>query len=113
MKTKKHNNKQAYDDGVLVAELDVDTRLGYGPETITIYNYSGEFMYYVKDFNETGNPINATVKIYVPGQPVKKRGFSGVRLAYDRDVDHVVGTKKWYVCRIVDGNITVLNDVDN
>ncbi|MDD6489516.1 MAG: hypothetical protein PUG48_06865 [Clostridia bacterium] len=47
-----YRNKDHYEDGVLVANLDLDDTTSYGPETTTIYKVSpGEkFSYYVHDF---------------------------------------------------------------
>ena len=55
--------------GDVYAQLDVDERWGYGPETITIYNFvDGEYTYYVFDYvNNDSNYIkdsNAVVRVY-------------------------------------------------
>ncbi len=57
-----------YDNGRLIAELDVDDQSGYGPETITIYDTSIDFTYCVHDYSETGSMFgrtDVTVKVYM------------------------------------------------
>lgn len=48
-----------------IAELDVDERSGYGPETITVYDLNGIYEFYVKDFHHTGTMGKSDVKVKV------------------------------------------------
>ena len=63
-------NPQAYGNGGLLAELDVDDTNGYGPETTTIYETDGVFRFWVHDYRETGmiSQSSASVTVYLPGQ---------------------------------------------
>lgn len=86
--------------GTLLAELDVDDRDGYGPETTTIYNINGSFTFWVEDFTHTGtmSDSGATVKIYTPqsGSPIVVNICAGCE-------------NMWRVCEIDHGNVTVIN----
>lgn len=63
-------NRQSTSGGSTIAELDVDERSGYGPETITLYDLNGVYTFHVVDFLATGTfqEYGATVKVYLPGQ---------------------------------------------
>ena len=56
--------------GNAIADLDIDDKDGYGPETITIHNLNGKYRFEVFDYNETGllGESEATVTVYLPGQ---------------------------------------------
>ncbi len=56
--------------GNTIAELDVDDRDGYGPETITVYDLNGVYSFTVVDYRVTSTlqQYGATVKIYLPDQ---------------------------------------------
>lgn len=86
--------------GTLLAELDVDDRDGYGPETTTIYNINGSFTFWVEDFTHTGtmSDSGATVKIYTPqsSSPIVVNICAGCE-------------NMWRVCEIDHGNVTVIN----
>jgi hypothetical protein len=50
------NAKQYYENDQLMAELDVDYRTSYGPETITIKNQKdGVYRYYIHDYSNRYN----------------------------------------------------------
>lgn len=87
-------------NGEKAAELDVDDRDGYGPETTTIYDINGTFSFYVEDFTHTGtmSSSGATVKIYTPEQaePVIVEICEGLQ-------------NIWYVCEIDHGQVSVTN----
>lgn len=87
--------------GETLAELDLDDRNGYGPETTTIYN-SGESYYFgVHRFAGTGSlsSSGAEVTIYMPGQnPVTVQVPQG-----DGDF--------WSVCRIENGQVNLINEI--
>lgn len=94
-------NKKASSGGSTIAELDLDDRDGYGPETTTIYDLNGVYTFSVVDFLHTGTMAQngATVKIYLPGQDP-----TVVQLGASSGVDNV-----WTVCRIDHGRLEVLN----
>ena len=95
-------NKTYYEGGKLIAELDLDKITGYGPETTSIYDYTGEYEFYVMDYYSTTSPANATAKIYLPYNPTP------IVVTCDK----VIGSKKWDVCSIVDGVVTVINEIN-
>jgi hypothetical protein len=83
----------------LVADLDVDDRNGFGPETTTIYQTAGTFEFRVEDFGRTGglSTSGAQVKVYLGnGAPVVIDVPAGLR-------------NDWLVCRIDHGVVTVVN----
>lgn len=86
--------------GETLAELDVDDRDGFGPETTTIYDINGTFEFYVKDFTNSGtmSSSGATVKIYTPdtSDPVVVEICGGLE-------------NMWSVCTIDHGEVTVTN----
>lgn len=85
------------------AILDVDKRIGYGPETITIHQfYPGKYSYYVHRFTYDGllTASNAVVQIYTTDGLVKTYNVptsgSGIY---------------WHVCDI-DGDTKTITDVN-
>lgn len=95
------NNMVSRDrSGDIAASLDVDDRNGYGPETITIYNYNGSFEYHVHDYKHEGvlGQYGATVRVYMPGEssPTVIQAPSGL-------------TNIWNVLRIDHGKLQVVN----
>ncbi len=95
-------NREVTKNGSVVAELDVDDTSGYGPETLTLHETSGEFEYLVDDFTDSGMIASsgATVKIYVGSSLYQT-------LTVPADVDDV-----WHVCTIRNGNIEITNRND-
>lgn len=63
-------HRQCSSGGETIAELDVDDTTGYGPETITLNNLNGKYIYYISDFRQTGTfqEYGATVKVYLPNK---------------------------------------------
>ncbi len=68
-----YGNKTYYVGGNKIADLDLDARAGYGPETITIYTaIDGTYTFYVNDFSNNQNGASnqslrdsgATVYVY-------------------------------------------------
>jgi hypothetical protein len=94
-------NRTYYEGGKLIAELNLDKSTGYGPETISIYDYTGEYELYVIDYRSSTFPANATVKIYLPENPIP----------IVVTCEAVIGSRKWNVCTIVDGEVTVVNTI--
>ncbi len=93
-------SKTASRNGQRLAELDVDDRDGYGPETTTIYDLNGVYRFSVEDYQQTGDMSSsgATVKIYLPGESVP------------HTVEIPAGLNNtWYVCTIDHGTLSVTN----
>jgi uncharacterized protein YfaP (DUF2135 family) len=73
------DEKNAYDNGELVAFLDLDDRYSYGPETITIYRtVDGTYSFVVFDYTNGGNDSStglansgANIKVYI-GEDVRE-----------------------------------------
>lgn len=84
-----------------IAELDVDDRSGYGPETTTIYA-NGSYRFRVNDFTGSGrlSESGAEVKVYLPGQEQPT-----VFQVPEGQGDW------WDVCQIENGNITPINTI--
>lgn len=95
-----YSSKTAYNrSSQKVAELDVDDRSSYGPETTTISDANGTYYFDVVDYtNSIGVGMSdATVKIY-----------RGNTLLHSVKPDSGVGLG-WRVCKIDHGNVVVLN----
>ena len=96
-------HEKATSGGKTIAELDLDDRNGYGPETITLYDTNGSYEYKVHRYSQDGDLASsgATVKIYTANSssPIVVTVPAGV----DRDW--------WTVCRIENGEIKDLNGV--
>lgn len=93
------NMSAANATGVCIAELDVDDTSSFGPETVTLYDTTGSYEFFVDDFTNSGSTSTsgATVKIYV-----------GSTLYATVNITGGV-TDVWHVCTVVDGVITVTN----
>lgn len=85
-------------NGTTIAELDVDDRDGYGPETTTIYDINGVYEFRVVDFTGSGtmSSSGAVVKVYTPDSTVEIPICSGLE-------------NGWDVCKIDHGVVTVTN----
>lgn len=86
-------------ENTCIAELDVDDINSFGPETVTLYDTTGSYEFYVDDFTDSGSTSTsgATVKIYV-----------GSTLYATVSVPGGV-TDMWHVCTVNNGQITVTN----
>lgn len=95
------SNKIAKSGDTVFAELDLDDTSGYGPETTTIYDLSGTYKFRVLDYRRTGTMAakGATVKVYLPGEPV-----TTITLDSSSGVEDA-----WDVCEINQGKLTILN----
>ena len=91
------------------AILDIDSRTGFGPETITIkrVNNYGGYSFYVHNFSESNNPnsfglsnSNAIVRVYWKG-----------RLLYTFYVPRNQKGTIWNVFEIRNGNILEINKI--
>lgn len=100
------NRSQNDSSGMVAANLDVDKTDGRGPETITIKNLNGEFHYTVHDYRHEGTTgsSGATVKVYMPGEPVP------TVVQVPSSVENM-----WDVLWIEDGKLRIVNSggVDN
>lgn len=97
-----YGNESCEKDGETIAELDVDDRNGYGPETITINNLNGVYEYWVADFTASGKfqEYGATVKVYLSGESQPKV----ITMDSNAGVNYI-----WNVLVIDHGKIEVLN----
>ena len=101
--------KNSYNNGSLLANLDVDDRSSYGPETVTINlnaGTSGTYRYFVHDYTNRGSSSSsalarssARVSIY--------KGSSQIATYY---VPNKYGTK-WHVFNIVNGQLQTVNSM--
>ena len=85
-----------------IAELDLDDRSGYGPETTTLYDTNGTYEFKVHRYSSDGNLSisGATVKIYTSSS-------SPVVVKVPNDVDD----EWWTVCKVVNGEIKDINGI--
>ena len=83
------------------AELDLDDQDGYGPETTTIYDLSGDYTFVVHDFTNSGDigSSGAEATVYLPGQEPVTISLSGS------------GSNTWVVCSITNGKLDIINEV--
>jgi tetratricopeptide (TPR) repeat protein len=97
-------NFKAAHGGETIAELDLDDTTSYGPETTTIKNPAGIFMFSVQNFSGTGTFVGseARVKVYLPGRPP---------VIFD-DVPTNDGNW-WHVFEVEDMNIRKINEVND
>lgn len=88
-------------NGEIAAELDVDERAGFGPETITIYA-DGDYEFSVVDFTNTGDigSSGAQVKVFMEGSSTPEVF----------NIPQEPGVL-WEVFRIEDGRIISVNDI--
>lgn len=103
-----YRNRTCMIDGVEFANLDLDDTTSYGPETITLNDINGEYVYSVEDFTNAGNASStalsqsgATVKVYTgTGQPPTVF-----------EVPQGAG-RKWKVFSIKNGVVTPINTIE-
>lgn len=96
----RHKQGKAGQD--VIAELDLDTTNGYGPETTTIYDLNGVYKFQVADYRRTGTmkQYGASVKVYLPGkEPVT------ITIDPGADVKDI-----WIVCEIDHGELHIINE---
>ncbi len=99
-----YRNRQFYDNGELVAELDVDDRDGFGPETITVYDMERDFTYAIVDFNNTVNLYemdNITIKVYMADE---------APIVFHTNVSSTLSDNAMMVFEYVDGQIRFLGE---
>lgn len=93
-------NRTCTYNGQTIAELDVDDRDGYGPETTTIYDINGVYEFRVVDFTGSGtmSSSGAVVKVYTSDS------------AAPEEIPICAGLENgWFVCKIDHGEVTVVN----
>ena len=90
-----YSNKSYSESGVKIADLDLDDRNGYGPETTTIYHpLDGNYVFYVYNWSQSPDikTSSATVKVYTGNNnkpaysfavPLKGNGLYWVVFSYD------------------------------
>lgn len=90
--------RTSMNNGTKLAELDVDDRDGYGPETTTIYDINGVYEFTVMDYTGSGtmSSSGAVVKVYTPDSTVEIPICAGLN-------------NGWSVCKIDHGTVTVTN----
>ena len=100
-------NMSVYDNGVLVAFLDVDDVDSYGPETITIYHSppGGVFTYFVHDF--TNRDRASSTALANSGANVKV--YFGNNSMREFNVPPGIVGDTWYVFTLIDGEITSIS----
>lgn len=105
-----YRNPRCTVGGETLAELDVDDTDGYGPETTTVYDPSGDYVFSVVDFTASGDLAisGATVKVYLPGQqPVTISISECANTATDRyDIE-------WSVFRVHNGELEIYNRIQD
>lgn len=103
-----YSNKNAYNNGGLVANLDVDDRVSYGPETVTI-NFkagtNGTYRYFVHDFsNRSATGCN---DLSMSGARVTL--FKGNKQIASYYVPKNAGGTLWHVFDIENGKVKKVN----
>lgn len=93
------NMSDTNSSGQKIAELDVDDTSSFGPETVTLYDTTGSFDFFIDDYTDSGtiSSSGATVKIYV-----------GSTL-YATVVIPAGIEDLWHVCTVNNGDIMVTN----
>lgn len=95
-------NTKAFMDGNPIAELDIDDRNGFGPETTTLYDTNGTYTYRVHRFSSVGSlaQSGATVKIY------SSNSSSPIVVRVPNDAG-----EWWTVCKVENGEIIDINGI--
>ncbi len=86
--------------GNVICELDVDDTSSYGPETTTISDINGKYVYWVHDYTRSGTMgavSGAVVKIY-------QNNSSPIEVEIPNDIEG----NEWQVCSIEKGVVTLL-----
>ena len=91
-------NKSTSEGGTVIADLDLDDTTSYGPETTTIHDLNGRYVFAVHNYTPGTGSLegsDATVSVYLPGQPVQTFHVS----------DGPIDGNYWYVCVIDHGSL--------
>ncbi len=88
-------------NGETIAKLDVDDIDGFGPETTTLSDTSGEYVYKIHRFSRYGSIASSgvTIKIYL--------GSSSTPIVIEAPDD--VGSEWWTVCKVKNGKVVDIN----
>ena len=102
-----YRNKNAYRNGQVIANLDVDDTTSYGPETVTI-NFdvapTGTYRYYIHDYTNRSYSYSKALA----GSRARVIVYKGSRQIASYSVPNKAGTK-WHVFDIVNGKIVKRN----
>ncbi len=99
-----YNNKNAYDNGVEVCNLDYDDTSSYGPETVTLKtNNSTPYYYYIYRYSGSGTMGTSEAKINV---------YQGENLVSTFNVPTDQGSGDyWNVFAVVNGELIVKDTI--
>ena len=93
-------------NGENIANLDLDDRSGYGPETITLtVDPSAKYAYYVRNYS-------GETPLYSSGARVKVYQGNTLLETYNVPVEHIDG-RVWNVFKIENGRIITVNQIVN
>lgn len=97
-------NKNIFDDGNLVVNLDTDDTSGYGPETITIDPsvFNGDFTYYIYNFSGTGS---------IPASGASVSLYKGDVLIDSYNVSGSSSGRYWSLFHVENGKIYLINEI--
>lgn len=99
-------NQNASRNGENVANLDIDDRSGYGPETITLtVDPTAEYVYYVRNYSGES-------PLYSSGAQVRVYQGNTLLETYNVPVEQVNG-RNWNVFKIENGRIVNINQIAN
>lgn len=89
-------------DGEIIATLDIDQRTSGGKETTVLYDSSGEYEFFVLQFDGSNNlgETGAEVKIYLGESETPE---------YTLEIPKDVDTNTWSVCTISNGKVNIVN----
>lgn len=89
-------------DGTTIATLDIDQRTSGGKETTVLYDSSGEYEFFVLQFDGENNlgETGAVVKIYLGESETPE---------YTVEIPKDVDTNTWSVCTVSNGKVNIVN----
>ena len=104
-----YRNKSITEDGV--AKLDRDDRDGYGPETITInkIDENSEYLYYIHDFTNQ----NAYGSKSLSNSKASVKIYGNEELVNVFQIPEDERGTKWDVFKIVNGQIILINQIND
>lgn len=105
-----YNQKVYYENGELVAQLDLDDVSGYGPETVTITLVAEEgydYLYYVHDYSNGRDDSSS----YLSLSGARVSVYGGNELIKNYIVPINVEGTNWIVFKIEDGKIIDINEI--
>ena len=89
-------------DGETIAALDIDQRTSGGKETTVLYDTSGEYEFFVLQFDGNNNlgETGAEVKIYIGESETPE---------YTLKIPEDIDTNTWSVCTVSNGKVNIIN----